>query len=70
MAAPGGAMMFLIDTNILISLEPTSDIAIEPGAYEAAEVARLIQQSGNRIVAHPYVALHVLRQGSLQIGWQ
>jgi GNAT superfamily N-acetyltransferase len=47
-------MKFLIDTNILISLEPTSDIAIEPGAREAAEVARLIQQSGNRIVVHPH----------------
>lgn len=48
-------MKFLIDTNILISLEPTSGNAIEPGADEAAEVARLIQQSGNRIVVHPHM---------------
>src|SRR5690242_4374852 len=54
-------MKFLIDTNILISLEPTSDLAIEPGAREAAEVARLIQQSGNRIVVHPHVLTDIAR---------
>lgn len=54
-------MKFLIDTNILISLEPTSDTTIEPGAREAAEVARMIQQSGNTIVVHPHVLADIAR---------
>ena len=33
-------MQLLIDTNILIALEPTSDTAIEPGAQEAARRRR------------------------------
>lgn len=59
-------MKFLIDTNILISLEPTSDTAIEPGAREAAEVARMIQQSGNTIVVHPHVLADIARDGNHQ----
>jgi L-amino acid N-acyltransferase YncA len=59
-------MKFLIDTNILISLEPTSDTSIEPGAPEAAEVARLIQQSVNRIVVHPHVFADIARDGNQQ----
>jgi hypothetical protein len=59
-------MKFLIDTNILISLEPTSDTSIEPGAREAAEVARLIQQSANRIVVHPQVFADIARDGNQQ----
>jgi hypothetical protein len=59
-------MKFLIDTNILISLEPTSDTAIEPGAREAAEVARLIQQSGNKIMVHPHVLADIARDGDLE----
>lgn len=59
-------MKFLIDTNIMIALEPTSDTAIEPGAREAAEVARLIQQSENRIVVHPYVLADIARDGDQQ----
>lgn len=59
-------MKFLIDTNILISLEPTADTSIEPGAREAAEVARLIQQSANRIVVHPYVFADIARDGNQQ----
>lgn len=54
-------MKFLIDTNILISLEPTANTAIEPGANEAAEVARLIQQSGNQVVVHPLVLEDIAR---------
>lgn len=60
------AMKFLIDTNILISLEPTSSAAIEPGAREAAEVARMIQQSGNTIVVHPHVLADIARDHDLQ----
>jgi L-amino acid N-acyltransferase YncA len=60
------AMKFLIDTNILIALEPTSDTAIEPGAQEAAEVARLIQQSENRVVVHPHVLADIARDQDLQ----
>jgi GNAT superfamily N-acetyltransferase len=59
-------MKFLIDTNILISLEPTSDTTIEPGAQEATEVARLIQQSGNRIVVHPHVLTDIARDRDQQ----
>lgn len=54
-------MKFLIDTNILISLEPTSGAAIEAGAAEAAEVARLIQQSNNTIFIHPLVVADIAR---------
>jgi L-amino acid N-acyltransferase YncA len=59
-------MKFLIDTNILVSLEPTSDTSIELGAREAAEVARLIQQSTNRIVVHPHVFADIARDGNQQ----
>lgn len=58
-------MKFLIDTNILISLEPTANTTIEPGANEAAEVARLIQQSGNQVVVHPLVLEDIARDTNL-----
>lgn len=54
-------MKFLIDTNILISLEPTAGTTIEPGAQDAAAVARLIQESGNQIVLHPLVLADIAR---------
>jgi L-amino acid N-acyltransferase YncA len=54
-ASGSTAVKVLIDTNILIALEPTSGSAIELGAHEAAAVARLIHQSGNQIVVHPHV---------------
>jgi L-amino acid N-acyltransferase YncA len=59
-------MKILIDTNILISLEPTSHATIEPGARETAEVARLIHQSPYRIVVHPYVLSDLARDGDPQ----
>jgi len=60
------AMKFLIDTNILISLEPTSATVIEPGARESAEVARRIQESNNRVVIHPHVLADIARDGDQQ----
>src|SRR5690349_12118334 len=59
-------MKFLIDTNILIALEPTNELAIEPGSEEAAEVARLIQQSENRVVVHPHVLADIARDKDLR----
>lgn len=59
-------MKFLIDTNILIALEPGSTAAIEAGADEAAEVARLIQQSGNVVVVHPQVLADFARDADLE----
>jgi L-amino acid N-acyltransferase YncA len=59
-------MKFLIDTNILIALEPTSAAAIEPGAQEAAEVMRLIQHSENRVVVHPHVLADIARDQDQQ----
>lgn len=54
-------MKFLIDTNILISLEPAGAAAIEPRALEAAEIARLIQESANQVVVHPTVLIDLDR---------
>ncbi|MEO6775833.1 MAG: hypothetical protein ABI467_22930 [Kofleriaceae bacterium] len=59
-------MRFLIDTNILIALEPGTADAIETGAAQAAAVARLIQQSGNTIVLHPCVLTDFARDENLE----
>jgi hypothetical protein len=57
-------MKFLIDTNILISLEPAGASEIEVGATEVAEVAKLIQQSRNQVVVHPLVLADIARDAN------
>jgi ribosomal protein S18 acetylase RimI-like enzyme len=46
-------MNILIDTNILISLEPTSPDYVEERTPVAAHLVRVVSEGGNRILMHP-----------------
>lgn len=46
-------MKFLIDTNIIIPLEPTDGSNIEPGSYSAIDLVRLISEGNHQIYIHP-----------------
>jgi ribosomal protein S18 acetylase RimI-like enzyme len=46
-------MNILIDTNIVISLEPTSPDYREPRTAVAAELVRVATEGGNRLLLHP-----------------
>lgn len=48
-------MKFLLDTNVVIQLEPTRSTELEPTAKVAAEFARLVQQSGHQFFLHPAI---------------
>ncbi len=48
-------MKFLIDTNVLIPLEPTSPRHFEPGTDKAVEFVRLASQGGHQVFVHPAV---------------
>lgn len=54
-AAPVGStrMKLLLDTNILLPLEPTEPGGIEPTSALAAELVRLAQGGGHDIFVHP-----------------
>lgn len=46
-------MDYLIDTNVLIPLEPSSFADVEPLTGSIAQLVRMIPQTGNRVVVHP-----------------
>lgn len=46
-------MDYLIDTNILIPIEPASSADIEELSWPIADLVRQIQHTGNRVVIHP-----------------
>ena len=46
-------MDILIDTNILIPLEPTSPEDVEPTTPVVTELVRLLHETGSKIVIHP-----------------
>lgn len=46
-------MNILIDTNIVISLEPTSPDRMEPRTAVAAELVRVVTDGGHRLLLHP-----------------
>lgn len=46
-------MNILIDTNIVISLEPTSPDDVEPRTGVAANVVRVVSEGGDRLLLHP-----------------
>lgn len=48
-------MKFLLDTNIVLPLEPVLPQGITPDANAAMELARLITESGNQSLLHPLV---------------
>ncbi len=46
-------MNILIDSNIVISLEPTSPDYMEPRTAVAADLVRVVTEGGNRLLLHP-----------------
>lgn len=48
-------MRLLLDTNILIPLEPTSLDDVEPNTKACAELYRLCNESGNQLLIHPAI---------------
>ena len=54
-------MKFLIDTNILIPLEPTSPSDLTPKSSEAAEFARLASEAKYQLYIHPAQRKDLLR---------
>jgi ribosomal protein S18 acetylase RimI-like enzyme len=46
-------LVFMLDTNVFIPVEPTSLDGVEPLTASIAELERTIQQRGNLIVVHP-----------------
>jgi hypothetical protein len=48
-------LKFLLDTNVVIQLEPTRSTELEPTAKVAADIARLVQQSGHQLFLHPAI---------------
>jgi hypothetical protein len=46
-------MNILIDTNILISLEPTAPEHAEPRMATAASLVRIVSEGGHRLLLHP-----------------
>jgi ribosomal protein S18 acetylase RimI-like enzyme len=46
-------MNILIDTNIVISLEPTSPDDVEPRTGVAADFVRVVSEGGDRLLLHP-----------------
>lgn len=46
-------MKFLLDTNVLISAEPTGPDHVEPGTAIAVDLLRLIGEGGHQTYVHP-----------------
>lgn len=53
-------MNVLLDTNLLIRLEPTSRGDVELGFENAVKLVRLLQEGGHRIFRHPVLDREVL----------
>ena len=58
-------MRFLIDTNILIPLEPTATGDVEAGTARAAMFARLVNQARHHLLLHPESSKDIDRDGDL-----
>jgi GNAT superfamily N-acetyltransferase len=56
-------MRLLIDTNVLIPLEPTRSQDVEPGSRVAADLVRLAHQTGQQILIHPSSLSDLQRDG-------
>lgn len=54
-------MKFLIDTNIVIPLEPASTADVETGSAAAKEFHRLAGKAGHEIFVHPLIRLDIER---------
>jgi L-amino acid N-acyltransferase YncA len=54
----------LIDTNVLIPLEPTQRDDVEPGSRGAASLIRLAQEAGHTILIHPSSLVDLQRDGN------
>ncbi len=54
-------MKILIDTNIVIPLEPASTGDLEPGTILAAEFHRLAAKAGHQLFIHPLIRLDIDR---------
>jgi len=54
-------MDVLVDTNILIPVEPTSVDDVEPSTSVVAELLRLVQETGGRVLVHPDAFAEVAR---------
>lgn len=54
-------MRFLLDTNVVIPLEPTRGCEIEGGTEAAAEVVRLALEAGHQVCVHPAIRVDVGR---------
>ncbi len=54
-------MKFLIDTNILIPLEPTSPSNVTATTPQAAELARIVQTANHQMFVHPDQRLDIER---------
>jgi hypothetical protein len=48
-------MKFLLDTNIVVPLEPKAEADIAPNTPMALEFHRLAGNTGNEVYVHPYV---------------
>jgi len=59
-------MKFLIDTNILIPLEPARPIDVEPKTNEALDLARTAAEGGHQLYVHPGTIDDVKRDGDAE----
>ncbi|MCE5238998.1 hypothetical protein LLH23_10950 [bacterium] len=59
-------MKFLLDTNILIPLDPTNLDELRAGRPEVTEFCRLVQQSGHHVYVHPAVRQDLARDADGQ----
>ncbi|HEY8211695.1 MAG TPA: GNAT family N-acetyltransferase [Myxococcaceae bacterium] len=59
-------MKFLLDTNIVLPLEPTGPGGIEPNSALAAELMRIAYGAGHDIFIHPTLRVDVARDRNAQ----
>lgn len=59
-------MKFLLDTNIVLPLEPTAPSGIEPTSALATELVRIANEEGHDIYIHPALRLDVARDKDTQ----
>jgi L-amino acid N-acyltransferase YncA len=57
---------FLIDTNVLIPLEPTRESDYELGTQPAVDLCRLVSEMGHQLYVHPAGLLDIRRDKDVQ----
>ena len=55
MRAEGSGLKYLIDTNILIPLEPASKLDLETNSELTREFHRLAIKAGHQLFVHPFI---------------